>query len=131
MSTRPRLVKNQNKADRPSADKLVRRLTSDHCCVPDCRKKPVSAHGLCLGHRDQIADAFKRFYVAAQNVVEDLVICDIESLPEAEIDNPFIRECDRFLDGAIRFWLEHHTDLRSIQTQTPKRSIGERARRKP
>jgi hypothetical protein len=124
-------VENQSKAHRLSADKVGQRATSDHCCVPDCRKKPVSAHGLCLGHREQIADAFERFYMAAQNVVEDLVICDIKSLPKAKIDNPFIRHCDRFLNDAIRHWLQDHNALRSNQTENPKRSIGERSRRKP
>ena len=104
-SKRSRPAKNQNEADCRAAGKFGRRPTRHHCRVPDCREKPASVHGLCRDHQVQIADAFERFYVAAQKVVEDLVVCDIKSLPEAQIDNPFIRHCDGFLNDAIRYTL--------------------------
>jgi hypothetical protein len=72
----------------------------------DCREKAASAHGLCCRHRNLIAEAFERFYVAAQNVVENLATWNFKSLPDAQIDSLFIRDCDDFLTNAVVNWLD-------------------------
>ena len=80
------------------------KTSAAHCHVPECPKMPEANHGLCRDHRDYIIDAFEQFYVAAQNLVEALALANIKVLPEAAIDNPFIRLCDRFLNVAVPFW---------------------------
>ena len=91
----PRRLGKRDNIDHISTDELRDLTGSVYCRVPECPKKRASAaHGLCRDHRHKIADAFQGFYVATQNVVERLAIWDIKPLPEAQINNPFIRHCD-------------------------------------
>ena len=128
-SNRPHPVKKHQKADRRSVGKVGEPPTWEQCRASNCLKKPSSAHGLCHDHGKQIADAFERFYLAAQNVVEDLAIWEIKSLPEAQIDNPFIRHCDRFLEDAIPHWLENQDALEKIEIRNRPVPTEERGRR--
>jgi hypothetical protein len=130
-SNRPHREKKQNRADRQAADNLGDRPTSDNCRVSGCPREPSSAYGLCPDHRNKIADAFEQFYVAAQNVIENLAVCDIKGLPEAQIDDPFIRRCDRFLKHTMPHWLEDQDASSKIRTRKSERSSRAMRRRKP
>jgi hypothetical protein len=111
---RTTIRKDHNHRDQSAAN-IHGRSRSAHCRVPECPKTSESDHGLCREHRDQIADGFPRFYLAAQNLVEDLSFASIRVLPVASFDDPFIRHCDRFLEEAIPHWLEDQDALENIE----------------
>ncbi len=103
--------KKRNHREQSAANIRRRSRRSAHCRVPECPRTPDGDHGLCLDHRDQIANGFQRFYVAAQSLVEDLSFANIRLLPVASVDDPFIRHCDRFLEEAIPHWLDDQDAL--------------------
>jgi hypothetical protein len=115
-SNRPHLVKNRKGSGLRQADL---------CRFADCQKKPASVYGLCLDHRNQIAGGFERFYIAAQNIVEDLSICAIRVLPEAQIDSQFLQHCDRFLEKAVLSWSMEREAFLNVQDGKSKRSTKE------
>jgi hypothetical protein len=114
-------LKKHHEVDRRSVGKVGEPPTWDQCRAPNCLKKPSSAHGLCHDHGKQIADAFELFYVAAQKVVEGLATWEIKPLPKAQIDDPFIRHCDQFLEDAIPHWLEDQDAPEKIESRRKQR----------
>ena len=117
----PKPAKKHHEVDRRSVGKVGEPPTWDQCRAPNCLKKPSSAHGLCHDHGKQIADAFELFYVAAQKVVEGLATWEIKPLPKAQIDDPFIRHCDQFLEDAIPHWLEDQDAPEKIESRRKQR----------
>lgn len=103
----------------PSFGAQLGETSAVHCRFRDCPKTPEANHGLCRAHRAHISDAFQQFYVAAQNLVEDLALADIKVLPEATVDSPFIRLCDRFLNVAVPFWFDNQEVRPKTETRRP------------
>jgi len=126
----PRRLGKRDNIDHISTDELRDLTGSVYCRVPECPKKRASAaHGLCRDHRHKIADAFQGFYVATQNVVERLAIWDIKPLPEAQINNPFIRHCDHFINDVVPHWFEFEEALHNTETRKAERFNKEGSRK--
>ena len=130
-SNRPDRQTKQSRAARQATDNLAGHPTSHNCRVPGCPRKPSSAQGLCDDHWNKVTAAFEQFYVAAQNVIASLTVCDIKVLPEARIDDPFIQRCDRFLQHTMPHWLEDQKASSNVQGRKSERSSGERRSREP